>query len=57
MAGAFLENFRFPELGAFEPVVWFGIINVGAMLLSFVAAEVARRRVDTSSHLAVARAL
>ncbi|HEY3229399.1 MAG TPA: MFS transporter [Roseiflexaceae bacterium] len=53
----FLENFRFPELGAFEPVVWFGIINVGAMILSFVAAEVARRRVDTSSHLAVARAL
>jgi DHA3 family tetracycline resistance protein-like MFS transporter len=53
----FLENFRFPELGAFEPVVWFGIINVGAMILSFVAAEVTRRRVDTSSHLAVARAL
>jgi DHA3 family tetracycline resistance protein-like MFS transporter len=53
----FLENFRFPELGAFEPIVWFGIINVGAMILSFVAAEVARRRVDTSSHLAVARAL
>src|SRR5438128_1080497 len=35
----FLANFRFPNLGALEPVAWFGIINVGAMLVSFGAAE------------------
>jgi DHA3 family tetracycline resistance protein-like MFS transporter len=38
-------------------VVWFGIINVGAMLISFVATEIAQRRLDTTSHGVVARAL
>jgi DHA3 family tetracycline resistance protein-like MFS transporter len=52
-----LENFRFPALGALEPVVWFGIINVGAMIVSFVATEIAQRRLDTTSHQVVARAL
>ncbi|HEX5688803.1 MAG TPA: MFS transporter, partial [Roseiflexaceae bacterium] len=52
-----LENFSFPELGALQPVVWFGIINVGAMLISFVATEIAQRRLDTTNHHVVARAL
>jgi MFS transporter, DHA3 family, tetracycline resistance protein len=53
----FLAYFRFPALGAFEPVVWFGIINAGAMIVSFIATEIARRRLDTTSHRAVARTL
>lgn len=53
----FLEHFRFPALGALDPVVWFGIINVGAMIASFVATEIAQRRLDTTNHRAVARAL
>jgi DHA3 family tetracycline resistance protein-like MFS transporter len=52
-----LENFSFPALGALEPVVWFGIINVGAMLISIAATEIAQRRLDTTSHRVVARAL
>ncbi len=30
----FLENFTLPDLGQLEPIVWFGIINVIANLLS-----------------------
>jgi DHA3 family tetracycline resistance protein-like MFS transporter len=52
-----LESFRFPALGALQPIIWFGIINVGAMLISFVATEIAQRRIDTTSHRVVARAL
>lgn len=53
----FLKNFTFPSFGAFEPVVWFGIINLGVRLLSLIATEIIRRRVDTNSHVVVARFL
>ena len=52
-----LENFTLPSLGKFQPVVWFGIINAGSMLLTLVVTELARQRLDTNSHLSVARAL
>jgi MFS transporter, DHA3 family, tetracycline resistance protein len=53
----FLNHFAFPQLGALEPVVWFGIINAGALLLSIAGSEIARRRVDTTSNTATVRAL
>ncbi len=53
----FLENFRFPDLGRLDPVVWFGVINACALLLSAGATEVVRRRLDTGSHRAASRAL
>jgi DHA3 family tetracycline resistance protein-like MFS transporter len=53
----FLGNFAFPNLGRLEPVVWFGIIDAGTRLLSIAGSEIARRRVDTSSHVAIVRAL
>jgi DHA3 family tetracycline resistance protein-like MFS transporter len=52
-----LENFTLPSLGKFQPVVWFGIINAVSMLLTLVVTELARQRLDTDSHLSVARAL
>ncbi len=52
-----LENFTLPSLGKFQPVVWFGIINAVSMLLTLVVTELARQRLDTNSHLSVARAL
>ena len=52
-----LANFTFPTLGGLDPVVWFGAINVSFMLGSVVVAEVVRRRLDSSSHAAVARTL
>ena len=53
----FLTYFAFPRLGALAPIVWFGIINAVARLLSIAGAEIARRRVDTGSHAEVVRAL
>jgi DHA3 family tetracycline resistance protein-like MFS transporter len=52
-----LENFTFPQVGDFEPVVWFGVISVVSMLLSLTVTEVVRRRVNTDSHIAAAKAL
>lgn len=52
-----LDNFTFPQFATFPMIVWFGIIEGVAMVLSLLATEVARRRVDTGSHLGAARAL
>ncbi len=52
-----LESFTFPSLGELDMIVWFGIINAVAMLLSIGVTEVVRRRVDTDSHVAAAKAL
>lgn len=52
-----LHNFTLPTLGQFKPVVWFGIITGVAKLLTVAATEIATRRLDTNSHLVVARAL
>lgn len=38
-----LVNFTFPALGDFDPVVWFGIINAGATIISMIAVEAVTR--------------
>lgn len=53
----FLRNIGLPRVGAFEPVVWFGIISAGSTLLGVGAAEVARRRVNARNSADVVRAL
>lgn len=52
-----LANFTFPALGELDMIVWFGIINAVGMVLSLGVTEIARRRVDTDSHEAAAKAL
>lgn len=52
-----LANFTFPALGNLSIIVWFGIINAAGMLLSMGVTEVARRRIDSDSHIAAAKAL
>ncbi|HEX2037688.1 MAG TPA: MFS transporter [Chloroflexota bacterium] len=52
-----LANFRLPTIGQLNPVFWFGAINVAFMVLSVVASEIARRWVDLTDDVAVARAL
>lgn len=52
-----LTNFVLPELGPLQPIVWFGIISAGGMLIAIITTEVARRMVDTESLASVARAL
>jgi DHA3 family tetracycline resistance protein-like MFS transporter len=53
----FLHYLTFPPIGHLQPVVWFGLIAAGLMPLNIGAAELVRRRVDTSGHHSVARAL
>lgn len=52
-----LANFEFPSLGELDMIVWFGIINAVAMVLSLGVTEIVRRKVDTDSHIAAAKAL
>ena len=52
-----LKNFTFPEIGTLEPVIWFGVINIGSNIIQIIGTEIARRWLDTSSQLAVPRAL
>ena len=52
-----LNDFTFPTIVDLPPIAWFGLISVTSLLVSIVVAEVARRRVDTDSHVATARAL
>jgi DHA3 family tetracycline resistance protein-like MFS transporter len=53
-----LENFALPSwLEATDPVVWFGIIQGVAAVVSLAATEVVRRRVDTSRSASLGQAL
>ena len=52
-----LENFTLPVLGGLAPIVWFGLIDAVAMVLSMGAAEMARRTIDTTRQQTVALVL
>lgn len=52
-----LADFTFPALGSLKPVAWFGIFSVVGTLLSLVASEIVKRRVDTGSQRKIVRAL
>jgi DHA3 family tetracycline resistance protein-like MFS transporter len=52
-----LDNFGLPEVFGLDPVVWFGVINAGTLLLSFLVAEVLSRRLPTGDASSAARAL
>lgn len=45
-----VDNFSFPALGHFQPVIWFGIISAGSRLLCIGATELARRYLDMNRH-------
>ena len=44
-----LANFQFPAAPAWSQLVWFGVIQAGALLLSAAATELVRRRFDAAS--------
>ncbi|QBD78103.1 MFS transporter [Ktedonosporobacter rubrisoli] len=52
-----VTNFQLPVLGNLKPVVWFGIIQAGSMLLSIVLTEYVRRKLDMQSHATIALTL
>jgi predicted MFS family arabinose efflux permease len=53
----FLTNFQFPAIGSLNPVAWFGVFNVSAMLLSAVSVSIAVRRARSIESRGAARAL
>ena len=53
----FLDVVGLPSFGALDPVVWFGVLNAGALVLSYLAAEVVGRRLDVGDAAVAARLL
>ena len=53
----FLLDTGLPPLGPLQPYAWFGAFSVLIIALGLGAVEITRRRVNTSSHRAVSRAL
>jgi DHA3 family tetracycline resistance protein-like MFS transporter len=51
----FLTNIGFPAFGQLQPVVWFGLINVGTSLVGIFGTEIIRRRIDTRRHETVVK--
>jgi MFS transporter, DHA3 family, tetracycline resistance protein len=52
-----VEDFTFPTMVDLQPIVWLGAIGIVTKLLSAVALELVRKRVDTNNHHSVVRAL
>jgi DHA3 family tetracycline resistance protein-like MFS transporter len=52
-----LENLTFPEIGSFEPVVWFGGINIAVSVLGLAGTGWAHRKLDISKGREIVRAL
>lgn len=50
-------HFTLPALGQLHEIVWFGMISAVSMLLSLIATEAIRRRVNLASSRAVVRTL
>jgi DHA3 family tetracycline resistance protein-like MFS transporter len=52
-----LSNFALPLAPHLPVIAWFALINLVSLVASIAAVEVARRRIDTESHLGAARLL
>jgi DHA3 family tetracycline resistance protein-like MFS transporter len=52
-----LSNFTLPLAPRLPVITWFALINLVSLAASIAAVEVARRRIDTESHLGAARTL
>ena len=52
-----LDVSDFPSIGDLGDPVWFGLVDIGSLLISIVAAEIVRRRLNLSDVRAVARML
>jgi len=56
-AAQFLRVLGLPPLGDLDPVVWFGVINVGVLVLAYFASEVLGRNLDVGNARVAARLL
>jgi DHA3 family tetracycline resistance protein-like MFS transporter len=53
----YLDVVGLPDVGGLEPVVWFGLMGAGGLVLSYVAAGIVARRLDVGSPAVAARLL
>jgi len=53
----FLDVVGLPSVGGLDPVVWFGVMGAGGLVLSYVAAGIVARNLDVSSPAVAARLL
>ncbi|HXH88657.1 MAG TPA: MFS transporter [Gaiellaceae bacterium] len=53
----FLQNVGLPGIGELEPVVWFGILNAGSIVLAIALAAPLGKRLEGSGQATAARAL
>jgi DHA3 family tetracycline resistance protein-like MFS transporter len=53
----FLDVVGLPSVGGVDPVVWFGVIGAGGLVLSYLAAGVVARNLDVSRPAVAARLL
>jgi DHA3 family tetracycline resistance protein-like MFS transporter len=53
----FLDVVGLPSVGGLDPVVWFGVIEAGGLVLGYLAAGVVARNLDVSSPAVAARLL
>ena len=53
----FLDGIGLPSLAGLDPVVWFGVISAGSLILSYVAAEILGRNMDVGDAAVAARLL
>jgi DHA3 family tetracycline resistance protein-like MFS transporter len=52
-----LSNFAFPHVPQLSAIAWFALINLVSLVTSVAAVQVARRRIDTETHIGAARTL
>ncbi len=52
-----IQGVTLPTFGDFQPVVWFGAMRIVSALLGIGAIQFTRKRLDTTSHNRIARAL
>ena len=53
----FYTNLGFPETAELEPIIWLGVLRMGAPLIGIVTVEVVRRSFDPTNHASVSRGL
>jgi MFS transporter, DHA3 family, tetracycline resistance protein len=53
----FLDGVGLPSIGGLDPVVWFGIMGAGGLILSYLAAGVVARNLNVSNPAVAARLL